>query len=62
MIYFAGKLSSMRHLKDEVDSIKKDVECGLQLEDKSVEVQAGDKVICYTMKTEKQSIEWNVGF
>lgn len=52
----------MRHLKNEVDTVKKDVECGLQLADKSVDVEAGDRIICYTMKTEAQNIDWNPGF
>lgn len=57
-----GQLSSMRHLKNEVDSIKKDVECGLQLEDKSIEPEAGDVVVCYTMKKEAEKVDWNPGF
>lgn len=52
----------MRHLKNEVDTIKKDVECGLQLDDKSIEVEEGDMVICYTTKKEKEKIDWNPGF
>lgn len=52
----------MRHLKNEVDSVKKEVECGLQLADKSIDVEAGDRVICYTMKRETQTIDWNPGF
>lgn len=52
----------MRHLKNEVDTIKKDVECGLQLKDKSIEVEPNDKIICYTLKKETQHIEWNPGF
>lgn len=52
----------MRHLKDEVDTIKKDVECGLQLADKSIEVEAGDRIICYTMRKDTQMIDWKPGF
>lgn len=52
----------MRHLKNEVDTIKKDIECGLQLGDKSIEPEPGDMVICYTVKKEKQTIDWNPGF
>lgn len=52
----------MRHLKDEVDTIKNNTECGLQLADKSIEVESGDMIICYTMKKEKQTIDWNPGF
>lgn len=57
-----GELESMRHLKNEVDTVKKDVECGLQIADKSIDVEAGDRIICYTIKTEAQTIDWNPGF
>lgn len=57
-----GTLESMRHLKNEVDSIKKDVECGLQLSDRTVEFQAGDKLICYEMNTVAQETQWDPGF
>lgn len=52
----------MRHLKNEVDTIKKDVECGLQLADKTMQAEPNDRVICYTLKKEKQEIDWNPGF
>lgn len=66
MVFFlfiaTGEISSMRHLKNEVDSIKKNVECGLQLDDISIEVEAGDTVICYTTKKEQVTIDWKPGF
>lgn len=52
----------MRHLKNEVDSIKKDVECGIQLQDKAIEPEAGDIIVCYTWKKDKEIIDWNPGF
>lgn len=52
----------MRHLKTEVDTIKANVECGLQLADKEIEPEVGDTVICYTLKKEKQTINWDPGF
>lgn len=54
-----GGLVSMKHLKNEVESIKKDVECGLQLNDKYVAPEEGDTIICYTLKREKPKIDWN---
>lgn len=60
--HVAGELASMRHLKNEVDTVKKDVECGIQLADKSIDAEEGDKIICYTMKTKAQTIDWNPGF
>ncbi|KAG4079054.1 hypothetical protein HA402_001709 [Bradysia odoriphaga] len=55
-------LSSMRHLKNEVDTIKKDVECGLKLENQEVVPQPGDVVVCYTTKLEEQKTDWDPGF
>ncbi|XP_069672304.1 translation initiation factor IF-2, mitochondrial isoform X2 [Periplaneta americana] len=61
-IIFDGLLESMRHLKNEVDSIKKDVECGLRLEDGTISFQPGDALICYEIKKEEQHTSWNPGF
>lgn len=52
----------MRHLKTEVDSIKANVECGLQLTDQEIEPKEGDIIVCYSLKKEKQTFEWNPGF
>lgn len=52
----------MRHLKSDVETVKNNVECGLQLADKTIEVQRGDKVICYTYKKVREIIDWNPGF
>lgn len=57
-----GELSSMRHLKNEVDSIKKDVECGLRLSDQTVEVMTGDTVICFEVVMKPQTTDWDPGF
>lgn len=52
----------MRHLKNEVDSIKKDVECGLRLHDQDIVAQNGDTIVCYTKNTVKQETDWDPGF
>lgn len=52
----------MRHLKTEVESIKKDVECGLMFDDKTIFAEMGDVVVCYTTKMEPQFIDWDPGF
>ncbi|KAH8326739.1 hypothetical protein KR067_012762 [Drosophila pandora] len=59
---YDGSLESMRHLKNEVDTIKKDVECGLRLKDTKVLPQAGDILQCYTTNTEAQKTDWDPGF
>lgn len=59
---YRGKLASMKHLKAEVDTIKKDVECGLRLDDNSFNFQPGDTLVCYEMKQVPQTIDWDPGF
>lgn len=57
-----GLLASMRHLKNEVDSIKKDVECGVRLEDGTITFQPGDILVCYQTRKEEQQTDWDPGF
>uniref|UniRef100_A0A336MIR5 CSON001165 protein n=1 Tax=Culicoides sonorensis TaxID=179676 RepID=A0A336MIR5_CULSO len=57
-----GELISMRHLKNEVDSIKKDVECGLRFEDQTVEILPGDTIVCYQIIMKSQETDWDPGF
>lgn len=51
----------MKHLKNEVNSIKKDIECGLSFDNK-IEFQNGDLVVCYEIKKEQDKTSWNPGF
>lgn len=57
-----GLLASMRHLKNEVDSIKKDVECGVRLEDGTITFKPGDILVCYQTRKEEQQTDWDPGF
>lgn len=52
----------MRHLKDEVATIKTNMECGLRLEDKNIRLMSGDKIVCYTLRQQQQTIDWETGF
>ncbi|CAG9565150.1 unnamed protein product [Danaus chrysippus] len=61
-IVYEGKLASMKHLKDEVTTIKRDMECGLRLEDPTVTLQPGDTIQCYKMVEETHSTSWDPGF
>ncbi|KAM7363658.1 mitochondrial translation initiation factor 2 isoform 2-T2 [Cochliomyia hominivorax] len=61
-LLYDGPLESMRHLKNEVDTIKKDVECGLRLKDTKIMPQAGDIIICYSTHMEPQKTDWDPGF
>lgn len=68
-----GKIHSMRHLKNEVDSVKNGVECGLAFGDKVTTEEEGDQaevfnplegdhVICYSHNHVTQTSSWDPGF
>ena len=59
---FSGELHSLRHLKNEVESVKKDVECGLSFDDLTLTARAGDIIVCYEMKEEPQKLDWDLDF
>uniref|UniRef100_A0A1A9ZFP7 Tr-type G domain-containing protein n=1 Tax=Glossina pallidipes TaxID=7398 RepID=A0A1A9ZFP7_GLOPL len=61
-VLYDGSLESMRHLKNEVDTIKKDVECGLRLKDTKIVPQPSDVIVCYSTRTETQKTDWDPGF
>ncbi|KAG8180805.1 hypothetical protein JTE90_008590 [Oedothorax gibbosus] len=61
-VVYNGPITSLRHEKTDVDSIKKDVECGLRVEDKEVVFQPGDQIICYSPTSVAQVTDWNPGF
>ncbi|XP_013171174.1 PREDICTED: translation initiation factor IF-2, mitochondrial isoform X1 [Papilio xuthus] len=60
-VVYEGKLASMKHLKDEVTTIKRDMECGLRFETE-FEVQAGDTITCYKMVDVDDHTDWDPGF
>lgn len=57
------KIAAMRHLKDEVDTIKKDIECGLRFQDivglEGLRFQPQDLIVCYEIKKTKQKTKWS---
>ncbi|XP_034833856.1 translation initiation factor IF-2, mitochondrial [Maniola hyperantus] len=61
-VVFEGKLASMKHLKDEVTTIKRDMECGLRFEDTAFTVEPGDTVVCYKMVDVSDTTAWDPGF
>ncbi|XP_066142898.1 translation initiation factor IF-2, mitochondrial isoform X2 [Euwallacea fornicatus] len=61
-IVYEGPLASMRHLKSEVDVIKADTECGLQLVDQDITFVKGDKISCFEKKMINQETDWDPGF
>lgn len=52
----------MRHLKDEVNEIKTEMECGLQLSDPSIRFLKNDTIVCFDVKKEEQTTDWDPGF
>ncbi len=57
----SGKLASLRHLKNEVESIKLEMECGVRLDD-AIEPAPGDTLICYDLISVKQTLKWDLHF
>lgn len=62
MSFISGKVHSMKHHKTEVNSILKNVECGIMFESFLEEFQASDKIICYQIMQVPQNTSWNPGF
>lgn len=61
-LIFLGKLVSMKHLKNETETIKTDVECGLRFEDPTLSFKTGDVLICYQTYQKSQETDWDPGF
>ncbi|KAK0083657.1 hypothetical protein PV326_006625 [Microctonus aethiopoides] len=61
-IIYEGKLAAMKHLKEDVNTIKTNIECGLRFQDPDVIVQPGDTIICYTVHEVPASVDWDPGF
>ncbi|CAF1320627.1 unnamed protein product [Rotaria sordida] len=55
-------LSSLKHVRDDVQSIKKGVECGLSFTNHDIKFQKGDQIICYTVRQVLQEAKWDFGF
>ena len=49
VVVFEGKLSSLRHLKEDVKEMKEGFECGMSLEGHN-DIKEGDVVECYIME------------
>jgi translation initiation factor IF-2 len=55
-------LSSLKHLRDDVQSVKKGVECGLSFTNHDIKFQKGDQIVCYTVRQVTQAAKWDYGF
>ena len=61
-VIYEGTLSSLKHLKDEVDKVTQGKDCGIRVKDETVRFVAGDNIICYEIKEEKRETSWFPGF
>ncbi|CAM9825824.1 unnamed protein product [Lampetra planeri] len=53
-----GKLSSLKHHKDDVQEVKTGMECGVMMDDDDADFQIGDSIICYEEQKVSQQIQW----
>ncbi|KAM4770707.1 translation initiation factor IF-2, mitochondrial isoform 1-T3 [Rhinophrynus dorsalis] len=60
-VLWEGSLTSLKHHKDDVQTVKTGVECGLSL-DKDIELKIGDEIICVEEREVQQKISWDPGF
>lgn len=56
------KCKSLKHVKQDVNTIKRNVEFGFSFDDDNIQPQSGDKLICYEVKMVRSPIDWNLGF
>lgn len=61
-VLHVGNLFSLKHFKSEVTDIKDGMECGLALADHSVDIKAGDTILCFEEQEVRPEIEWNLPF
>lgn len=52
----------MKNLKLEVTTIKAGTECGLMLDDPTIPLERGDKIVCFNLRQERAKLRWNPGF
>lgn len=69
-IIFKGQLKSLKHHKNEVDTIGSGTDCGVCLDmdsnslntDSDIQLQVGDQIQCLEIREEEQEIDWSPGF
>ncbi|XP_070179262.1 translation initiation factor IF-2, mitochondrial-like [Littorina saxatilis] len=61
-IIYQGELTSLKHFKSEVESVKMDRECGISVDNPNIQFQVGDVIVCYDTKEVEQEIDWTTGF
>ncbi|XP_037545578.1 translation initiation factor IF-2, mitochondrial [Nematolebias whitei] len=56
-----GSLSALKHLKDDVQSVKTGMDCGLSA-DRDVDFRTGDIIVCFEEVEVPQTTSWDPGF
>lgn len=59
ILLYSGPVVSLKHEKSDVETINKDIECGLMVENTDIEFMPGDKIVCYNPKSVAQVTDWN---
>ena len=62
VIAASEKCKSLKHIKTNVNTVKRNVEFGISFENAHLKLEPGDKLICYDIKMIQLPIEWNLGF
>lgn len=53
---------SLKHIKTDINTVKRNVEFGISFKRYDGTFESGDKIICYDIKMVKTPIDWNLGF
>ncbi|KAH9509360.1 Translation initiation factor IF-2, mitochondrial [Bulinus truncatus] len=61
-IVYTGNIVSLKHFKEEVETIKKEQECGIAVGDPNFTFQPHDTIVSYEVKLVDQEIDWEPGF
>ncbi|GFN85677.1 translation initiation factor if-2, partial [Plakobranchus ocellatus] len=59
---YTGSIASMKYFKNEVESIKKEQECGIGIDDQDFVFQPQDLIVNFETKEVDQEIDWDHGF
>ena len=59
--YLAGSLAALKHHKDDVQTVKAGMECGLSA-DIDIDFKPGDVVVCFEEVKVPQVTSWDPGF
>nr|XP_055070099.1 translation initiation factor IF-2, mitochondrial [Misgurnus anguillicaudatus] len=61
-VLWEGSVTTLKHMKDDVPTVKTGMECGLSLDNEDLEFRPGDEIVCYSETETKQKITWDPGF